>query len=186
MPTSSRLPNTMDEYRRFGHAFLAGSRFAPNTTVYAVATTVGRRKIQDLFESESAALTALNYPPPQDAGFSEEEANARVVYQLVVPGPGRLSEWDPIGHPLTYLFRCSRDSVSPPSGAKLADVVSVQVQVTWANDTTTTYTLPKHCDAVFLTRGAVELFAHPAYSAAYGVDYASGMLEELYGEEEAS
>jgi hypothetical protein len=56
----------------------------------------------------------------------------------------------------------------------------VEVRIKWTGERgVTVYEMGENGDAIFLTRGAIEMFAFPAYASAYGDDYIALLKKKL-------
>lgn len=182
MPAEPTLttPTSIEEYRRLANAFLTGSRFPAGTVVYVIASTAGTRPIQDVIwvsspTANQEVATALENSSP--SGFTPGEASARVTYRVTVPAVDRLSKMRVVlhgstGSDLAPVLPAGAALAAPPEGASLGDIASAELHITWTNGRgTSAYRLDPRTDAVFLTRGAFELFALTVYQAMYGSDY---------------
>ena len=165
MPTVT-TPTTIDEFRRLSAAFLSGCRFPTGSVVVVVASTTGLRPIHGIF-LEGAPTT--DYDVATALAASSELA----AYRVTVPSVDRLNRFLPATHGSTGTKKIMgrTGSAEPPAGAKFSDVQCIEVHVKWGPDQTTIYDLDPRSDAMFFTRGAVELFAISVYAAIYGEDY---------------
>ena len=164
-------PMTIAEMRRLATAFLSGSRFAAGTQVYVVMSRAGLMPILLIVPVSSPTAdddvaAALGSP-------ANQAANDLATYQVAVPPTVTAhSVFNPGTHGPTYFTLVERTGGSaPPAGAKLGDIKSSALHVTWTDDSTSIYNLDDKTDAVVYTRGAMELFAFTLYQAIYGSDY---------------
>jgi hypothetical protein len=187
-----RVPTTIEEYRRLGHAFLAGSKHPAKDCVWVVASTWPPfHRVQQVCATEAEAEAILAAPVDPRLGWSDAEAERRVIYKVCHEKPKdatatyqrqALDEIDPTGHGMTEPADLPIIAGVSDDGRIFADVASVELRVNWTDGTSTTYGSVVTPDAIFITRGAFEMFALPAYGAAYGVAYIDALREVKYGE----
>ena len=165
-------PTTIAEMRRLANAFLSGSRYAAGTQVYVVMSRSGLMPI-----SAIVPISSPNADRDVDDALgsaANQQANDLATYQVTVPATvTALNLFNPGAHgPTTCtLVERAAGSAAPPAGAKLGDIKSSSLHVTWSDDSTSVYNLDDKTDAVFYTRGAMELFAFTLYQAVYGSAY---------------
>jgi hypothetical protein len=173
-------PSTVDEFRRVAHAFLAGSRLEEGSTAFVVASTVGLRRIQGIYPSVDAAQSAAGDEVDARLGWTREEEHNRVIYPVRVPRSAFPNWVIVMEHPSWTDPVCVAPAPRFRPGTRTFDQIrSAEVRVTWNDDTTTTYELSPDTDAVFITRGAAEMFAYPHYAATFGHAYAEALRDQL-------
>jgi len=177
--TSLRTPTTIMEFRRLGHAFLAGSKFKKGDVVYVVAsTTEPLRRIQETFATLAEAEDAIRRGVQPARGWSPAEARSRVIYQVTVPDADELSQLVIGDHEYTDL---DGDDVRMFRSKTLGDIASVEVHVTLKTGECEVFRPSGVPDAIFISRGAYELFVFPAYQSAFGPKYVQALRKVVLG-----
>jgi hypothetical protein len=196
-----RLPRTADECRRVAHVFFAGAyepgkryyiiasaRYPHH--VYAVypagaeRPTVRAAEEDRLVEFGPIEASDPPFSSASDAGEDSEDAEdseeARVPDEIrVVEHDGGITEPQGGGddddrdgdHDDERDADKREDSRGRP---RMSEVKRTELRVEWTRGRTTywrSWRLSRTADAVFLTRGAMEMFFYPHYAAAFGHRY---------------
>lgn len=170
-------PESVQEYLRLAHAFLAGSRFPPGRTVFVVAANVAPlRRVQGIYATADEAETVADGPVDLRLGWSQAERDNRVIYQMVVPDLGYTNDVVMIEHPSwTEWSRCDLLDGARP---RFDQITEMELRIT-SGTRTTRYAVSRDADAIFITRGAVELFLSPHHTAVFGRTYAEAARESM-------
>ena len=170
-----KTPESVHEYLRIAHAFMAGSRFAPGSTVFVVASTQAPLyRVQGVFANVSEADAAADGPVPgPHSPWSREEAASRVVYEVAVPRLWFTNEVDMIEHPSWTEWPCceARFAIRSPNDRPRFDQITAMELHIHTGDREFVYDVRKETDAIFITRGAAEMFLYPHYAAVFGHEY---------------
>jgi hypothetical protein len=167
-----RLPQSVPEYRRIAHAFLAGSRYPAGSTVYAVMSALAPLfRIQGVFPSLREAETVLAAPVPRELGWSDAEAAAREIIEATVPETRNLDgvvvitkdEW-------TGETLASADAAINPGEMRSAQIESMELVINYGARQAR-YAIGKQVIAIFVTRGAAEMFLFPHVLDTFGHEY---------------
>jgi hypothetical protein len=167
-----RLPKSVPEYRRIAHAFLAGSRYPAGSTVYAVMSTVAPLyRIQGVFPTYDAAEAVRLAPVPRELGWSDAEAAAREIIEATVPETRNLDgvvvitkdEW-------TGETLASADAAINPGEMRSAQIESMELVVNYSAGQVR-YPIGNQVIAIFVTRGAAEMFLFPHVLDTFGHEY---------------
>lgn len=182
-----RSPLTAAELRRIGQAlrpeccplsgsvFVVISRFPPLHRVLGVVAS--REEGQQLIEHRDRWVIELT---------ADEAAHLTVVgpYQAAEPSGFEIL-------PRPHMFPCEWFPPGPPGGhghpidwealPSITEVSRVRVTLYYGerSDHQVEFTINGPIDALFLTRGAADLFLFPAYQAAYGDEYVAAMRERM-------
>jgi hypothetical protein len=168
-----RNPETVPEFRRIAHAFLAGSQYPPGTTVYLVMSTVApMHRIRGVFGELRIAEQVLQDSVPRELRWTADEAKNRVIITAVVPGDSAefnrvliicKDEW-------TGESFATSDPIVRPGDRRSDQIERMELVVTYASGPVR-YAIPKHAAAVFITRGAAEMFLLPHSLDTFGHEY---------------
>ena len=170
-----RKPQTVDEYRRIAHAFLAGSRYPTSSTVYAVMSTVPPLyRIQGVYPTVDEAEAVRAQPVPRTLGWSDAEAAAREIIEAVVPDKKDFDrvlmiakdEWT--GETLAYA-----DAINPGE-SRSSEIESMELVVNYGTRQAR-YPLGRQVIAIFVTRGAAEMFLFPHVLDTFGHEYEAAL-----------
>ena len=170
-----RKPETIPEFRRLAHAFLGGSRFASGSTVYVVmSTTAPLYRVQGIYETQAEAESVISHHVDPRLGWAKAEEDGRAVYDVTVPHL-------PFSNDVLVITKdewTGEQCALPTPPIRSADdrppfreIESMELRINWSGRTTT-YAIPATSIAVFITRGAAEMFLYPHYADTYGHEYA--------------
>jgi hypothetical protein len=180
-----RVPKSVPEYRRIAHAFLAGSRYPAGSNVYSVMSTVAPLyRIQGVFPSLREAESVLAAPVPPELGWSEAEAAAREIIEATVPETRNLDgvvvitkdEWtgETLGIPDASVY---------PGEIRSGQIESMELVIN-SRGGRVRYAIGPQVIAIFVTRGAAEMFLFPHVLDTFGHEYEKalrGWLDERTG-----
>lgn len=191
------------------HALTFGSPVEPGGHAYVIMSLVPDYLVQGTFDSQAMAERIMSGKPnAQDRangwtnetiatsllGWTVEQEEGRDVVHTIVRkseiGPSflSLSEIIPTAHP--DWTNCAPAEIAKKRRGKqkdvsIRDVTRVRVTITLRKGKgekrarTLSATLGPRVDAVFLTRGAHELFVFPAYERAFGTEYVKKLRVRL-------
>lgn len=170
-------PSTTEGWLRAIHAVRNG---APGTEAWIVVANVPPLyRVQGVVTSRGLAEQLLNGPPPQD--WATDEASSRVIWGPITCSALHVMDvFDPLPH------NCWTESPTAPTlrnnarseAINLLDVSNIRLVVSHGG-VDTTYTFPDATDAIFLTRGAREMFLYPQYGAFFGIEYMKALMARI-------
>jgi hypothetical protein len=171
------LPTKVDEWLRIAHA-LRWRPLAAKQQVFIVMSTVAPLfQIQGVTAKLEDAQKLIARDVPDFARWTRDEIANRKIY-----GPIEMSEtwftdvFAPIGKPW-YTGTHLGDEIAPPGGGRPPEppepneITKVQLRVEWTHDRrpyTSTWEFSADTMAIFLTRGAAEMFLYPHDEAFFG------------------
>ncbi len=173
----ARYPSTTEGWLRAIHAVRNG---APGTEAWiVVADAPPLYRVQAVVTSRAAAEQVLTQQTPQD--WSADEMAGRVIWGPITCSAYQVMDvFDPLPHncwtesPTSPMLRNSARS----QAINLLDVSNIRLVVS-INGVDKTYTFPNATDAIFLTRGAREMFLYPQYGAFFGTEYMKALIERI-------
>lgn len=174
---NASYPTTTEGWLRAIHAVRNG---APGTEAWIVAADVPPLyRVQQVVTSRGAAEQVLNTNAPQD--WNPDEMAARVIWGPITCSAVQLMDvFDPFPHnewtecPTNPTLR----SAARSAPMHIREVSDIRLVVSYRG-VDKTYTFPEGTDAIFLTRGAREMFLYPQYGAFFGVEYMTALIARI-------
>ena len=171
-----RKPQTVPEYRRIAHAFLAGSQYPAGSKVYVIMSTVAPLyRVQGVFASLREAEAVLASAVPRELGWTEAEAAAREIIEADVPETRDFDRvWVLTKDEWTGESFAMSDPVVYPGDRRSSEIESMELVVTYKSGRVR-YPMGKQVAAIFITRGATEMFLLPHAMDTFGHEYEAAL-----------
>lgn len=176
-PVNAEYPTTTEGWLRAIHAVRNG---APGTEAWIVAANLPPLyRVQAVVTSRGQAEQLLHVDSPLD--WTSEEAAARTIWGPITCSSFQVLDiFDPLPH------NCWTESPTNPTLRSAAleaevhirDVSNIRLVVSIGGEDQT-YSFSKDTDAIFLTRGAREMFLYPQYGAFFGIKYMKDLMARI-------
>ncbi|HEV8233992.1 MAG TPA: hypothetical protein VGP84_05315 [Gemmatimonadaceae bacterium] len=171
------LPTTVDEWLRIAHALRWGAHVS-GTSVYIVMSNVAPLyQIQGITTKLEDAQKLIRTEVSRLALWTRDEIDNRKLYgPIAVPETSYDNAFVPIGKGW-YTGSYLAEEIIQPSGGKPPapnEITKVQMRVEWTHEGrkyTGTWEFFPETMAIFLTRGAAEMFLYPHDEAFFGYEH---------------
>lgn len=176
-PVNAAYPTTTQGWLRAIHAVRNGT---PSSEAWIVASSIHPLyRVQKVVTSRGEAERLLTTDAPSD--WTSDEAASRTIWGPITCSSFQaLDVFDPLPH------NCWTESLTAPSlrstarsaAISIRDVSNIRLVVS-INGVDQTYAFNEDTDAIFLTRGAREMFLYPQYGAFFGTEYLTALLARI-------
>src|SRR5262245_39700384 len=178
-PLEPITPRNVDEWLRVAHALRWGSHVDADSAYVVMSTVPPLYQVQGIRETIADARALYDDDIPDEMNWSTEEKSSRQIFGPVeVPAPWFEDAFAPIGKPWytgTFAFNSLGIGTGSPPGPPLPnELTSCRVTVGWTHEGESYsryWDLSADTMAIFLTRGAAEMFLYPHYQAFFGFEH---------------
>jgi hypothetical protein len=170
-----RKPQTIPEYRRLAHAFLAGSRYPAGSTVYVIMSILAPLyRVQGVFSGLRETEAVLAAPVPRELGWTEAEAAARQIIEADVPETPDFDRVSILGKDEWTGETLAVSDPGYPGERRSRDIESMELVINYTKGSVR-YAIGKQVAAIFITRGAAEMFLLPHALDTFGHVYEAAL-----------
>ena len=171
------IPNTVDEWLRIAHALRWGAHVSSRSVYIVMSNVAPLYQIQGVTATLEAAQTLIGRDVSSLSRWTRAESAGRQIYgPIALPEAWFDNTFGPIGKPW-YTGTQLGEEIAPPGGGRPPEppepneITRCQLRVDWMHDRrpySGTWDFSPDTMAIFLTRGAAEMFLYPHYEAFFG------------------